>query len=54
MDEYLDTFAFNPEGNFYLTFRNEDKPGAILQVLDVLNNELFDDFIAGVRGASWS
>jgi len=37
VDEYVDLFAFKPEGNHILTFRNEDKPGAILDVLDILH-----------------
>jgi D-3-phosphoglycerate dehydrogenase len=37
IDRYSDLFAFRPEGNYILTFRNEDKPGAISQVLDVLH-----------------
>jgi hypothetical protein len=32
VDEYHDQFAFKPEGRFILTFRNEDRPGAIAQV----------------------
>jgi hypothetical protein len=32
VDNYQDAFAFKPEGNYVLTFRNEDKPGAVLQV----------------------
>jgi D-3-phosphoglycerate dehydrogenase len=37
VDRYSDLFAFRPEGNYILTFRNEDKPGAISQVLDILH-----------------
>jgi len=36
VDEFSDLFAFRPEGNYILTFRNEDRPGAISEVLDVL------------------
>jgi D-3-phosphoglycerate dehydrogenase len=32
IDQYSDLFAFRPEGNYILSFRNEDKPGAISQV----------------------
>jgi hypothetical protein len=32
VDEFSDLFAFKPEGNFILTFRNEDRPGAISEV----------------------
>jgi D-3-phosphoglycerate dehydrogenase len=37
MDQYDDSFAFKPEGNYILSFRNEDRPGAISEVLDVLH-----------------
>lgn len=37
IDHYSDLFAFKPEGNYILTFRNEDRPGAISEVLDVLH-----------------
>lgn len=37
VDNYSDLFAFKPEGNFCLTFRNEDRPGAISEVLDILS-----------------
>jgi hypothetical protein len=33
VDEFSDLFAFKPEGNYILTFRNEDRPGAISEVL---------------------
>jgi len=32
VDQYSDLFAFKPEGNYILTFRNEDRPGAISEV----------------------
>jgi prephenate dehydratase len=32
-------FAFKPEGNYILTFRNEDRPGAISEVLEILHRE---------------
>lgn len=37
----IDTFelTFKPEGNYVLTFKNEDKPGAVLEVLKVLHND---------------
>ena len=38
VDEYIDLFAFKPEGNYILTFRNDDKPGAISKVLEILSN----------------
>lgn len=38
VDEYKDLFAFKPEGNYILTFRNDDKPGAISKVLEILSN----------------
>jgi D-3-phosphoglycerate dehydrogenase len=31
--------TFKPESNFIVTFRNEDRPGAILEVLNVLSRE---------------
>lgn len=39
IDHYSDLFAFRPEGNYLLTFRNDDKPGAISQVLDILHHD---------------
>mmetsp|Transcript_20476 Transcript_20476/g.22243 ORF Transcript_20476/g.22243 Transcript_20476/m.22243 type:complete len:574 (+) Transcript_20476:69-1790(+) len=39
IDHYSDLFAFRPEGNYLLTFRNEDKPGSISQVLDILHHD---------------
>ena len=38
IDEFRDLFSFKPEGNHILTFRNEDKPGAISSVLEILGN----------------
>ena len=38
IDEFRDLFAFKPEGNHLLTFRNEDKPGAISSELEILSN----------------
>ena len=33
INNYLDLFAFKPEGsNYILSFRNEDRPGAISEV----------------------
>jgi hypothetical protein len=29
IDDYMDTLAFKPESNYVLTFRNEDRPGAL-------------------------
>lgn len=37
VDGFRDIFAFKPEGNHILTFRNEDRPGAISQVLNILH-----------------
>lgn len=37
VDNYSDLFSFRPEGNYILTFRNEDRPGAISEVLEVLH-----------------
>jgi len=36
VDDFNDLFAFKPEGNFILTFKNEDRPGAISEVLEIL------------------
>lgn len=36
VDDFKDIFAFKPEGNHILSFRNEDRPGAISEVLGVL------------------
>lgn len=33
VDQFMDVFAFKPEGNYILAFRNEDRPGAIKEVL---------------------
>jgi hypothetical protein len=38
VDHFMDLFAFKPEGNYILTFRNDDRPGAIKEVLAVLHN----------------
>ena len=32
VDEYRDLFAFKPDGSYILSFRNEDRPGALSQV----------------------
>lgn len=32
-------FTFKPQGNHVLTFKNEDRPGAVLEVLKVLHND---------------
>mmetsp|Transcript_6186 Transcript_6186/g.6459 ORF Transcript_6186/g.6459 Transcript_6186/m.6459 type:complete len:575 (+) Transcript_6186:102-1826(+) len=37
IDQVYDNFAFKPEGSYLLTFKNEDKPGAVLKVLDLLH-----------------
>jgi D-3-phosphoglycerate dehydrogenase len=37
VDDYSDLFAFKPEGNYILAFQNEDRPGVISEVLDVLH-----------------
>jgi len=38
IDNYLDLFAFKPEGSYILSFRNEDRPGAISEVLGILHD----------------
>lgn len=38
VDHFKDLFAFKPEGNYILSFRNEDRPGAISEVLEILHN----------------
>ena len=38
VDDYVDLLSFKPEGNYILTFRNEDKPGVISEVLQILSN----------------
>ena len=40
MDDFNDLFAFKPEGNFILTFKNEDRPGAISEVINVYLNDM--------------
>ena len=45
VNDYVDCFAFEPAGKFMLTFENEDRPGAISDVLEVLHQ-------AGVNVAS--
>jgi len=37
VDDFSDLFAFKPDGSYILSFRNEDRPGAISEVLDVLH-----------------
>jgi predicted amino acid-binding ACT domain protein len=37
IDENFSNFAFKPQGGYVLTFKNEDKPGSVLQVLDLLH-----------------
>ena len=37
IDDYQDLFAFKPEGSHVLTFRNEDRPGAVGEVLTILS-----------------
>ena len=39
VNEYVDCFAFEPSGKYMLTFENEDRPGAISEVLEVLHQE---------------
>jgi D-3-phosphoglycerate dehydrogenase len=36
VDEYADVLAFRPEAGQILTFRNADRPGLVLQVLELL------------------
>eukprot|EP00428_Durinskia_dybowskii_P076738 CAMPEP_0170358746 /NCGR_PEP_ID=MMETSP0117_2-20130122/2386_1 /TAXON_ID=400756 /ORGANISM="Durinskia baltica, Strain CSIRO CS-38" /LENGTH=531 /DNA_ID=CAMNT_0010612963 /DNA_START=191 /DNA_END=1786 /DNA_ORIENTATION=+ len=38
VDDFSELFAFKPEGNFVLSFRNQDRPGVISQVLEVLQS----------------
>jgi len=38
VDDFSDQFAFKPDGSYILTFRNEDRPGAISEVLEILHN----------------
>ena len=45
VNDYVDCFAFEPAGKCMLTFENEDRPGAISEVLEVLHQ-------AGVNVAS--
>ena len=45
MDDYVDLLSFKPEANYILTFRNDDRPGVISEVLQILSN-------AGVNVAS--
>jgi D-3-phosphoglycerate dehydrogenase / 2-oxoglutarate reductase len=37
IDDFRDLFAFKPDGKYVLTFRNDDRPGAISEVLAVLS-----------------
>lgn len=37
VDNYSDLFSFKPEGNYCLSFKNQDRPGAISQVLEILH-----------------
>lgn len=37
IDQTYSNFAYKPEGGYLLTFKNQDKPGALLQVLDLLH-----------------
>jgi hypothetical protein len=36
VDDYKEQISFKPESNYILTFRNEDRPGAISDVLQVI------------------
>ena len=38
IDDYCDNFSFKPEANHVLTFRNEDEPGAVSSVLNILSD----------------
>ncbi|KAJ1406719.1 D-isomer specific 2-hydroxyacid dehydrogenase [Ochromonadaceae sp. CCMP2298] len=49
VDQYSDSFAFKPEGNYLLTFKNADRPGAISEVLEILQR--FDVNIASLQVA---
>ncbi len=37
VDNFSDLFSFKPDGNYILAFRNEDRPGAISEVLEILH-----------------
>lgn len=38
IDNRYDFFAFKPDSNYVLTFRNEDKPGSLTRVLELLHS----------------
>jgi D-3-phosphoglycerate dehydrogenase len=38
IDECQSLFAFKPEGNFLLSFRNQDRPGSVSEVLKILHH----------------
>ena len=35
VDDYSDLFAVKPDGSYVLSFRNEDRPGAMIEVLEI-------------------
>lgn len=38
VDNYRDSFSYVPQGKYILTFQNQDKPGAISEVLSILHD----------------
>jgi len=38
IDDFSDLFAFRPDGSYILSFKNEDRPGAISEALEVLHS----------------
>ena len=38
VDDYSDLFAVKPDGSYVLSFRNEDRPGAMIEVLEILRS----------------
>ena len=38
IDRRYDFFAFKPDSNYVLTFRNEDVPGSLVRALDLLHS----------------
>ena len=48
VDEYSDLFAVKPDGSYVLSFRNEDRPGAMIEVLEILRSVKVN--VAGLNG----
>ena len=38
MDTHYDAFTFKPDGNYLLLCKNEDRPGAVSKILDMLHS----------------